>query len=386
MIFFSVNSQLFAKYLEISVNAESAIMINADTGAVLYEKNSQKQQFPASITKIATALYALTVKGDQLDAVIAAKQEAIASVTESAIRRSEYKLPSYYIEQGSSHIGIKKGEELKFSDLLYGMMLPSANDASNVIAHFVSPSIPEFVVELNAYVKTIGCKNTNFCNPHGLHHPNHVTTAYDMSLIAKEALKHPFLREVVKTVRFTRPKTNKQEPTTLVQLNKLLRNGNYYYKPAIGIKTGHTTIALNTFVGAAENSDRRLILVLLKTKERSHIFLDTIKAFDIAFNEEKVEKTLVKSGKQKFVLASDSANKPIETYVEDDFIIRYYPSEEPVIKSFIKWDELQFPLAKGTKVGELIINNETLNKTKQIKLYALEDVSSSWLSYLKNLF
>lgn len=380
----SVNLGLLGKQLDVSVNAESAILINADTGAILYEKKAYDLQFPASITKVATALYALQAKGDHLNDLIVAESEAIASVTEAAIRRSNYNLPAYYVEQGSSHIGIKKGEELKLSDLIYGMMLPSGNDASNVIAQYVGGSIPDFVKDLNVYLKTIGCKSTNFCNPHGLHNPKHVTTAYDMSLIAREALKNPFFCEVVKTVRFTRPKTNKQEATTLVQLNKLLRTGHYHYKKAIGVKTGHTSYALNTFVAAARDNGRTLIVVLLKTKERNDIFSDAIKVFETAFNEQKLQRLLIKQGKQDFVLTQENAEKPIQTYALNNVNIEYYPSEEPAIKSFLQWDEVKLPIAKGQKVGEIIIRNETTKSTEKVALYAEEDVQASWTSWFKS--
>lgn len=377
------SDSLFAKFLELKVNAESAIVMNADTGAILYEKNSHKPQFPASITKVATALYALTIKRDQLDHVITADAESIASVTEAAIRRSNYTLPSYYIEQGSSHMGIKKDEELKFSDLLYGMMLPSANDAANVIAGFVSGSIPQFVKELNEYVKIIGCKNSKFCNPHGLHHPEHMTTAYDMALITKEALKEPFFKEIVKTPRFTRPKTNKQEPTTLMQYNKLLKkNGPYYYDKAIGVKTGYTSLALNTFIGAATHGERTLVVVLLKTKERNDIFVDALHAFEKAFSESKMEKTLISPGKQKFVLNHKSLSTPIETYALKEVKIQYYPSEEPKIRSFLSWDVVEFPITKGQRVGEIIIQNESTKSREVVPLFAENDVSRSWFSWL----
>lgn len=379
-----ISQELLAKPLSVTVSAESAILINAKTGAILYQKKIHEPQFPASITKVVTALYSLTIKGDQLEAPVSAEAEAIASVAESAIRRSNYTLPSYYIEQGSSHIGIKKGEVLKFSDLLYGMMLVSGNDASNVIAQFTSGSIPKFIAEMNAYVKSIGCKNSHFCNPHGLHHPKHQTTAYDMALIAKEALKQPFFAEVVKTVRFTRPKTNKQEATTLVQFNKLLRTGRYHYKKAIGIKTGHTSFALNTFVGAASNNDRKLIVVFLKTKDRGDIFTDAVKLFEAAFNEVKVVKKLIVAGPQNFLLNHVSVSNPIQTYALSDFNIEYYPSEEPEVKSFLKWDDVKLPIKKGTKIGEVIISNITDHKTDKVPLYASEDVDDSWFSWFWN--
>ena len=381
LLFCSLNQQLLAKSLSVSVNAESAILINAKTGDILYGKNIHEPQFPASITKVATALFALTLKGDKLEAEVTAESEALASMPESAIRRSNFTLPSYYVEQGSSHIGIKKGEILKFRDLFYGMLLVSGNDASNVIAQYSGGTIPKFIEEMNKYLKTIGCKNTNFCNPHGLHNPKHQTTAYDMALVAKEALKQPFFAEVVKTVRFTRPKTNKQEASTLVQFNKLLRTGRYQYTKATGIKTGHTSFALNTFVGAASNGERSLIVVLLKSKERSDIFTDSIKLFEAAFNEEKVTRKLITAGHQTFALTQESATKPIQTYASKDFILEYYPSEEPEVKSYLKWDDVKLPVKKGSKVGELIISNLTAKTSDTVDLFAEEDVDAGWFSW-----
>lgn len=387
--FFAISplfSVLYAKQLALSTSAESAILINADTGAILYEKNAHKQQYPASITKVATALYALKIKEGSLDEKVSADQDSIASVTEAAIRRSNYSMPAYWIEQGSSHIGIKIGEELTFRDLLYGMMLSSANDGANVIAQYTSGTIPEFVEEMNEFLHSIGCKNTHFCNPHGLHHPEHVTTAYDMSLIAREAMQSPIFREIVSTVRYTRPKTNKQESTTLVQLNKLLRNGKYFYPKATGIKTGHTSFAMNTFVGSAKNGDRNLILVLLKVKERGDIFTDSVAMFEAAFKEKMVRKTLFKAGPQKFALDLAGAAIPIQTFTRENMEIDYYPAEEPNLKAFLQWDKINPPICKDQKVGDILVKTDHGQIAKTIPLYAVEDVPATWTYRLRSLF
>ncbi len=382
----SITSVAYAKQLSLSTNAESAILINADTGAILYEKNAYKQYYPASITKVATALYALKMNEDRLDEKVVADKDSIASVSEAAIRRSNYSMPAYWIEQGSSHIGIKIGEELSFRDLLYGMLLSSANDGANVIAQHVSGTIPEFMDSMNQYLQTIGCKSTFFCNPHGLHNPKHLTTAYDMALIAKEAMKSPSFKEVVSTVRYTRPKTNKQESTTLVQLNKLLRNGKFFYPKATGIKTGHTSFAMNTFVGAATNGDRNLIVVLLKSKERSDIFTDSTTMFEAAFKEKKVRKTLFKAGPQKFALDLAGATNPIKTYAKNDMEIDYYPAEEPVLKAFLQWDKLTPPIAKDQRVGNILVKDSQDQTVQAIALFAEEDVAPTWSYRFRNLF
>ena len=377
--------QLSAEPLSISVNAESAILMNAHTGAILYEKKARTPQYPASITKIATGLYLLKKKGHNLGESVVADQEAIVSTTEEAKRRANFSLPPYWIERGSTHIGIKKGEELTLEDLLYGMLVASGNDAANVIAQHVGGTIPIFMAELNVYLKEIGCQNTTFNNPHGLFHPQHKTTAYDMAVMTREAVKNPTFCEVVKTVRYTRPKTNKQDSTTLVQTNKLLRSGKLHYAPAFGVKTGYTALSQNTFVAAAKKDDRVLIAVLLKTKEREDMFRDATRLFEAAFNQPKIERVLAKSGPQKFSLDLEGAVKPVKTYADSDLTLVYYPAEEPKVKALLAWDSVTPPIVKGQRVGALSLQDGQGNILKTVPLLAQEDVSSSWLNSLKHL-
>ncbi|HEV8051275.1 MAG TPA: serine hydrolase, partial [Parachlamydiaceae bacterium] len=253
-----------ADKLALSVNAEAAILMNADAGAILYEKNAHNLHYPASTLKIATALYALQKVADKMDVMIAADQDCIGTVKEEAIRKSNYTLPSYLLIPDGSHIGIKRGEILSLRDLFYGMMVASGDDAANVIAKYTSGTIPQFIAEMNSYVKQLGCHSTTFYNPHGLHHPKQQTTAFDLATLTREALKNPVFCEMIGTVRYTRPKTNKQEPSTLVQTNRLLRTGPYYYPKAFGVKTGYYSLAGNNLVAAAKDGDRTLIAVVMK--------------------------------------------------------------------------------------------------------------------------
>ena len=373
--------------LPLTVSAESAIMINADTGAVLYEKKPHAKLFPASITKIATAAYALQLRGQDLTELMSADQDCIGSVTEEAKQRANYSLPSYWLVTDCSHIGIKKGETLTLKDLLYGMMVASADDASNVVAQKLgNGSIPHFMENLNEYVKSLGCKDTYFNNPHGLHHPKHVTTAYDMALITKQALKNPQFREMVSTSRYTRPKTNKQESTILVQTNKLLRAGEYYYPRAIGVKTGRTSKAGNTFVAAATEGDRTLIAVLMNVKDRKDIFKDAIRLFDAAFNQLKIEKTVIQAGSQRHSFELEGAEKLVQTYTVEDVTIAYYPAEEPKIKAFLQWDKLELPIKKGERVGELQLKAEDDSVMKAVPLFANENVDGQWSFRIKQFF
>jgi D-alanyl-D-alanine carboxypeptidase (penicillin-binding protein 5/6) len=149
--------------LQCELSAPSAVLMNAETGKVLFAKNADVPCYPASTTKMATALYALHQKKDCLQQKIVASKEALMTVSPSVRKRSH---PSYRLEFGGTHIGIKAGEELDYQTLLYGLMLSSGNDAANVIAEFISGSIPQFMQELNLFLQEIGCKNSRFQNPH----------------------------------------------------------------------------------------------------------------------------------------------------------------------------------------------------------------------------
>lgn len=385
-IFLFFSNHLLGIQLPVNVSAEAAILMNADTGAIIYEKKAHAKLFPASITKIATAAYALKIRGSDLHEMMEADQDCVGSVTEEAKQRAQYTLPSYWLVTDCSHIGIKRGEILSLQDLLYGMMVASADDASNVIAQKLGKgSIPTFMEGLNEYIKNLGCKDTYFNNPHGLHHPKHVTTAYDMALITKEALKNPKFREIVATTRYTRPKTNKQEPTTLVQTNKLLRKGEYYYPKAIGVKTGRTSKAGHTLVAAAKDGDRTLIAVILNAKERKDIFKDAITLFNAAFEQSKVNKTVIQAGAQRHILELEEAEKPIRTITLEDEVISYYMGEEPKIRGYLKWDTLELPVHKGQRVGEIQLTNEDQKIIKKVPLFAESEVSGK-LAYKIKLF
>lgn len=385
--FFSSFSLLqAAKPLRVAVKADAAILINADTGAILFEKNSDKPLDPASITKIATALYTLKVQGHKLDTLITAEQDCIGWTSEEAKKRSNYTLPAYWLTPGGTHISIQKGEELPLEALLYGMMLPSGNDAANVTAQYVGGTVPQFMKMVNEYLKEIGCKNTHFANPHGLYHPDHRTTAYDMAVMAREAMKDPMFRKIVSTVRYKLPKTNKREPTTIVQGNALLRRGKHFYDKAIGIKTGYNSQAKNTLVAAAMQGDRTLIAVVMKDETRSDAFRDVVKLFEAAFAQPKIRKTYLKEGNQRMALKVKGADNPIKSYTQKEIALDYYPGEEPEVKCFLSWDPVELPVQRGQKIGEIALKNGEGAVLQRANLYAREDVDQGWLQDVKSFF
>lgn len=380
--------QLSSAPLKSSVSAEAAILVNADTGAILFEKNVMTPLYPASITKIATALYALQQKGDALDVQVIAQQEAIASISPSAKRKSNYKQPSYWIETGATHIGIKRGESMLLRDLLFATLIASANDASNVVAQHVGDgSIDNFMKGLNAYIKGLGCRDTTFVNPHGLHHPEHKTTAKDMAIIACRAMRNPLFREIVSSKNFVCPKTNKQPSRTLSQTNQLLKNGTYRYDKAIGIKTGYTSDAGHTLVAAAKQGDRTLIAVVMGCSERKEAYQDVTALFETAFSETKVKKNILKKGAQKHKLALNGGSTPLHTYLLEDIDFDYYPSEDTLVQTDIEWkNSLVVPIAKNSEVGTVKLMMSEGLVLLETPLYAANDVNPTlWHSLKTNL-
>jgi D-alanyl-D-alanine carboxypeptidase (penicillin-binding protein 5/6) len=374
---FFVVFDLMAEPLKFEIRGEAAILMNAQSGAILFEDQAFTPHYPASTTKVATALYALKLRGEQLEMSIIAEQDSLVSVTQEAKRKSPH-LPAYWLEPDGMHIGIKKGEILNLRTLLEGMLIPSGNDAANVIAQALGPTIPSFIEGLNTYLKEIGCQKTHFCNPHGLHDPQHETTAYDLALIACEALKIPVFCDIVSQTRFLRPKTNKQSPVTFLQTNRLLRPGKFHYSKAIGIKTGYHAKAKKTFIGAARVDGRTLVVVLLGYQNRHEIFEDAIKLFETAFNQPKVQRTYLKAGPQNFNLNLPKANHSLRTYLTEPLNLEYYPAEDPQAKCLLYWYSLSLPILKDQQVGELQLISAKGNLLQKVPLLALENVQLTW--------
>lgn len=376
-----------AKPLELKVKAQAAILVNADTGRILYEKNADKLLYPASTTKVATALYALKSKGLHLEENVIARQDSIGSVSTAEKVKSHYSLPPHWIEHGSSHVGIKRGEKLSFKTLLYAMMVASGNDAANVIAQFVSGDVPTFMNEVNRYLSEIGCQNTHFNNPHGLHHPQHQTTARDLVLMTREALKDPVFRNLVMTKRYTRPTTNKQDSMVMVQTNRLIKNGSsYYYPKAIGVKTGYTGEAGYNLVAAAKDDGRTLIAVVLKCKDRADTFENVKMMFEKAFKQKKMRRRLLKEGMQNLSLNLEGAAQGLKTYIQDEVVVDYFPAEEPTIEAHVQWQTLTLPIHKDQRVGEIKLFSKDKSFVKFVPLLAAEEVKPTLWFSMKRLW
>ncbi len=383
LLFLSLSLGLLARPLKVEVSAPAALLINADTGAILYEKESHARYFPASITKIATALYVLEKYGHRLDEIVTISSQAISTVPSYQRQLADAKHPPFRLEVGGSNMALLPGERLSVRTLLYGLLLSSGNDAANVLAETVSGSIDLFMEELNLFLQSHGVLETHFVNPHGLHHNDHWTTAADMAKVTQLAMKHSVFREMVKSTKYVRPQTNKQPANYLVQTNRLLKQGSYFYPKAIGVKTGYTSHAGYTLVGAATHEGRTLIAVLLNCAESHQRFRDAIKLYDAAFAQSLVSRVLFAKGADRFSHQLSGAASTIKAVLKDDFVIDYYPAEEPTFRAEIHWRVGALPISKEAEVGFLQLVTPEGVVLKQQPIFAMEAVGKRWWVYLK---
>lgn len=253
--------------------AQSAILIDADTGAILYEKDAHAKGYPASTTKILTGL--LTIENCGLDETVTFSSAAANSVT---------------YEDAS--LGTKAGEQYSVEQALYGLLLYSANEIAYGLAEHVSGSLAAFTELMNKRAKELGAINTHFANASGLHDVNHYTTAYDMAMIAKGCYNNSTFVNIDSTsTTYTIPPTNKTDTARNFKHRHLMLKGRqYYYEYCKGGKTGFTDQAGYTLVTFAEKDDMRLICVCFKSGDKER-FTDTRSLFDWGFNNFKKSTT-----------------------------------------------------------------------------------------------
>ena len=369
--------------LDVKVSAKSAILINGDTGAVLYEKKADDKAYPASLTKIATCLYSVKKHKKDLSEIITCPYQCLRRMNKSVKVAHNYKDPAYLLEPDGSHYMIKRGEELQFKELLYGLMVSSGNDAANCLAYHLGGNIPKFVKGMNEYLKEIGCENTQFANPHGLHHPKHYSTARDISLMAKEALKVDLIKSIISTKEHERLETNLQTTKRVQNKNLLIQPGKFFYPQAIGMKTGYHSEAGYTYVSVAENYGRTLIAVLLGCDESYHqCFRDAIRLFDAAFDEEKEQRLLFNKEENTFSRDIKQAKDNLKATLTEDIAISYYPAEEPEITIELNWDHQLPPIKEGSFVGSINILNKQGDIINSSPLVATENVDRAFTALI----
>lgn len=251
---------------DISIESDGGILIDANSGTVLYGKNIHEPYYPASITKILTAY--IIINHCDLDDTV--------TFTHSAVNT---------LEPGSSILGARVGDQMSVRDCLYALLLQSANEVANALAEHCSGSVEAFAELMNEEAKKLGCVDSNFANPSGLNNENHYTSAHDMSLIAKAAFSDPTFLEIDKTLYYDVPAGQLQQYPDgwryYMHHRMMKKNDSLYYNGIIGGKTGYTSLAGNTLVTCAERDGLKLIAVVLNGHQ-TH-YSDTKAMLDFGF-------------------------------------------------------------------------------------------------------
>ena len=323
----------------IEITAGSAVVIDRKTGLVLYEKDMNTKKYPASITKIMTALLVAEYAGDDLSERITFSRNAVFS------------LPF-----GTSNIAMNDDETLTIEEALHGLLLASANEVSNALAEHVSGSIEEFSLLMTQRARELGAYDTNFLNPHGLHDDGHYTTALDIALIMNEVVKHPKLVEIMSTRRYDIPPTEKQPESRIIfNTNRMVQSGQYYNEYVVGGKTGYTDPARHTLVTYARNGENELIVVILED-EKSKPYENTTMLLEygfeqfeevMVFNKNDFEKTIEVESEEQSTLRLE-ADRSIELNIP-----RNAKSEIKIEENISS--EITSSVKKGDKLGELKI-------------------------------
>jgi D-alanyl-D-alanine carboxypeptidase (penicillin-binding protein 5/6) len=360
--------------------ASAFVVMNAVSGRVLMQRAAHQKMYPASTTKIATLAYVVSTAGLDLNQQLVVPAEAVRAVSVGEKSRDNFsKYPAYILEAGASSMaGFKAGEVIRLQDALHGAMLCSGNDAANTLAYYWGKGSIDVCVEgINRLVEAIGCQNTRFVNPHGLHHPCHVSTAYDLALIARYAMQTPLFRSIVKTTTYTKECTNKQPAVTWQQTNKLLIQGPYHCERATGIKTGYTGLAQHCLVASGETADRSIIVVLLHCPDRKHMFLAAKKLLERFLSEEKVHHTVVEKGSVQLKREIEGQKAPLALTSPRECAVAFYPSEQPELRAVVEWKELRFPVEPGHEIGVVHVFADD-HEVDAVPLLASEHRDTTW--------
>ena len=363
---------------DFDVEAKAALLVDVNTGEILYEKDMHERNYPASITKVMTALLTLEAVDAgrlRLDQEITAQESAFLGLASDG-----------------STAGIKPGETLTVKDLLGCLLVVSANESAQILAEAVSGSIPSFVALMNRRAEQLGCKDTHFVNPSGLHDDDHYTSAWDIYLIASAALKYKTFVDICGSKSYNVPETNLAKPRELHTTNYLIstwRTRGYYYEDARGIKTGSTPEAGYCLVASAEHGERRLISVVLGAERivedgvtYTKSFSETIRLFDHGFNDFR---SLNLVSDDEFI-----CEVPVDLSSEANYVV-VHPSESVTRMISVDLDPEDFtrtialnseiadaPIAEGDALGTLTISQGD-EVYAEVELLALNDVSASKL-------
>ena len=367
-------------YEDFDLDARAGLLVEAGTGEILYEKNAHQENYPASLTKIMVALLVL----EAIDEGRLALTDEITA-TETAM---------VGLSSDGSTANIKAGETLTVEELLYCMLIVSANEACNILGEAVSGTVGSFIARMNERAQELGCEHTHFVNASGLHDPQHYTTAWDLYLITCEAMKHEKFMEICNTKSHTVPATNMTEkPRELHTTNFLISNWRargYVYSDAQGIKTGSTPEAGYCLVSSALRGSRHMISVVLGAERvtledgvtiQTRSFSETSRMFDWGFanfvrqdilstDEPICEVPVALSSETNYVVAhaSESLTCLLPENVTPEMLERTVTLTNETVDA---------PVAAGDTLGTLTLSYDG-TVYGETTLLALNDVSASW--------
>ena len=307
------------------VGSRTAVLIDAVTGQVLFDKAAHQRMFPASTTKILTAIIALE-KGNLAGTV---------TVSEKA-----------WGQEGSSAY-LEVGEKQTLENMLYALILPSGNDAATAIAEHIAGSEEKFADLMNQKAREIGAKDSNFVTPHGLHNPNHYTTAYDLAIIAQYAMKNPVFARIAGTQKFTLPGGAK--PREFYNHNKLL----WRYDGATGVKTGFTDEAGYTLVASSSRNGRSLIAVLMDG-DKSGMYDDAARLLDYGFTAFTSRDLIASNAVVTSLPVNGGKEERAQILAEKGLTLTLSPQAAAGVQSKVVLPKsLEAPVEAGVPVGEL---------------------------------
>lgn len=354
---------IFVKAEDLTPNAESGILIEYSTGKILYSKKIDEKLAPASMTKIMTLLLIM-------EAVEEGKINLDNNIPISTNASS----------MGGSQVFLDPNTEMKAEELIKSIAIASANDSAVAMAEAISGTTANFVSRMNSRAKELGCKNTNFKNVHGLDEEGHYSTAYDMSLIARELLKHEQILKYTSTYEAYLNKPNGTS-TWMVNTNKLIK----YYTGLDGLKTGFTKTAGYCLTSTAKRNDMRLISVVMKEPSSQVRNSETISLLNYGFSNYKI-KTILKKDQNLGTIEVQNGKKELAdiTILEDATNLESINDNKEYSFNIVT-DKVKAPLKKGDKVGTLeLIEQGTIIKRLNITVKENIPKANIWDLYKRN--
>ena len=347
-----------------SITAPNLLLAELNSGKILYERKTDTKIYPASITKLMTAI--LVVENCNLTDIATVSEKAVTSV------------PYGYV-----NAKLQVGEKLTVEELLYAMLVPSANDAANALAEHVGGSIDSFAAMMNTRASELGCMGTNFTNPSGLHQKEHYTTTKDLYLIAQKAYSYDTIRKIIRTTQYTLPSTAKypKKDRVLTTTNYLIRKEftKYYYPYCTGAKTGYTGDAKNCVVEFAERDGMKLVAIVMGEagKVKGKKFLDARQMFEYVFRYYESKVVAKKNDKYETKVISNGTKETrnLDVLYKGNISILQRKDNTNEPQKEVQYTNNKAPIQKGDVIGKITYEHDGIQYSSD--LIAASDVEES---------